>query len=88
LKDQNNLASIRKNLPKVEEDLLKLATKFVIEHGRAFKVHGKELATLIEEDWAKFREEKGKKKFERNGTNGTGPAPPPALVVEQQLSSN
>lgn len=57
--------SIMKNLPKLESELIDLATKFEAEYGKKMKVFGKEIPFLIDENWKAFKEHKASKKLIR-----------------------
>jgi len=62
LKDQKDLNTLMKALPKLESELKRLATQFEKEHGKKVTILGQEIPQMIDEDWENFREEKSKKK--------------------------
>lgn len=62
LKDQTMLASIMKNLPKLETELKRLASQFEVEHGRKVKILGQDIHEMIDRDWEVYNNEKIVKK--------------------------
>lgn len=67
--------SITKNLPKLEAELIKLAKKFELEHDRKMKIHGKEIPSMIDEEWKLFKDEKAAKKLNRQFLTPSAAAP-------------
>jgi len=88
LKDQKDLTTIMKSLPKLENELRKLADQFEIDHGRKVTIYGQDIPTLIDQEWEKFNEEKQTKKLGCRSKIRQSIMPPPAPKLPEKRAAS